>query len=274
MAENCEDFEQRLRQRFAEFACRRNTPVHPVLDTLANLRNRGWTAFMFGGIPRGVFDDGKNYRPRDLDLVFDDEHFPYFESAFEHCLEKRNSYGGLRLRINDMAVDAWPLSATWAFREGLVKNPSFENLPLTTFLNIDGLILEAVTKPGKKRRVYEAGFFGAWRHKILDINLRENPHPGTCLARTLSISKRYGFRISHRLSMYLWDLLATRPLVEFEAAQVHHYGQIEFQSGELVDIRRQLEGHLISSSLFPISLFGSRPAQVEFALGGPQLAVD
>jgi len=221
---------------------------------------------MFGGIPRGVFDDGKKYQPRDLDLVFDDEHFAYFESAFEHCLEGRNSYGGLRLRINDMAVDAWPLSATWAFREGHVKHPSFEKLPSTTFLNIDGVVLEAVSPPGRRRRVYEAGFFAGWRQRTLDINLRENPHPGTCVARTLRISKQYGFRISHRLSMYLWDLLATRPLVEFEAAQAKHYGQVEFRSKELADIRRQLESHLTSCSLFPFAPFSMRLDQIEFRL--------
>jgi len=266
MAEVSESFEETLRQKFADFVSNRNPGVLSVLHTLQTMRMRGWTAFVFGGIPRGVFDDGRRYRPRDLDLVFDDEHFGYFESAFEHCLERRNSYGGLRLRINDMAVDAWPLSATWAFREGLVKNPSFEKLPSTTFLNIDGVIVEAVAPRFKKRRVYEAGFFAGWNERTLDINLRENPHPGICVARTFHISKRYGFKVSHRLSMYLWQVLVTRPLAEVETAQASHYGRVEFGADQLGRIRQRLEKHLNSSSLFPFALFTLPAVQGEFRL--------
>src|SRR6266481_4621924 len=136
MANPGESIECKLRRRFTEFVSRRNAAVRSLADTLDKLRMRGWTAFLFGGIPRGILDDGNRYRPRDLDLVFDDEHFDYFESAFEHCVERKNSYGGLRLNIQGMAVDAWRLSATWAFREGLVQQASFERLPYTTFLNV------------------------------------------------------------------------------------------------------------------------------------------
>ena len=266
MAEVNGSFERMLRQRFAEFVSRRNAAVQPVLAALEKLRMRGWTAFVFGGVPRGVFGDGRRYQLRDLDLVFDDEHFAYFESAFEHCTLRRNSYGGLRLRIHDTAVDAWPLHSTWAFREGHVTEPSFEKLPSTTFLNIDGVIVEAVVPPGRKRRIYEHGFFAGWREKTLDINLRENPHPGICVARTLHISKRYGFKISHRLSIYIWEVLASRPIEETEAAQASHYGSVEFRSSELAEFRSRLEEYLSSGSLFPTTLFPNKPAQTEFRL--------
>ena len=266
MAKVAESFEQTLRQKFAEFVTKRNAGVSSVIDTLQTMRMRGWTAFVFGGIPRGVFDDGRRHQPRDLDLVFDDEHFVYFESAFEHCLQRKNSYGGLRLRINNMVVDAWPLSGTWAFREGLVKHPSFENLPSTTFLNIDGVIVEAVVPPFKKRRVYEAGFFTGWNERTLDINLMENPHPGICVARTLHISKRYGFKVSHRLAMYLLQILTTRSVREIESAQASHYGRVEFDLDHLGRIRQRLEKHLNSSSLFPFALFALPTVQGELHL--------
>jgi hypothetical protein len=267
MAKNdCDCLEQRLRHRFAEFVSYRNTAVLSVLNTLKTMRMRGWTAFVFGGIPRGVFDDGKKYQPRDLDLVFDDEHFSCFESAFERCVQRRNSYGGLRLRIHNMAVDAWPLRATWAFREGCIAEPSFEKLPSTTFLNIDGVVVETVPPPGRKRRIYEAGFFAGWSQRTLDINLRDNPHPAICIARTLHISRRYGFKISHRLSMYVWQMLTARPLAEIEAAQASHYGQVEFGREQLADLRHRLEAHLSSCSLFPVALFAARPDQIEFRL--------
>ncbi len=266
MVEATESLERKLRHKFSQFVSSRNEGVASVLDTLSKMRMRGWTAFVFGGIPRGVFDNGRHYQPRDLDLVFEDEHFDYFESAFEHCLQKRNSYGGLRLQISGTSVDAWPLSATWAFREGYVERPSFETLPKTTFLNIDGIIVEAVVKPGRKRRVYESGFFTGWKKRILEINLRDNPHPAICVVRTLHISKRYGFKISHRLSMYLWQMLTAMPLRELELAQANHYGRVEFDCDSLETFTEQLENHLDSSSLFPFALFPTPAVQGEFHL--------
>jgi len=266
MAEVADHFERPLRQRFTEFIRNRNQRALSIIETLQTMRMRGWTAFLFGGIPRGIFDSGRNYRPRDLDLVFDDEHFSYFESAFEHFLERRNNYGGLRMRIRGLSVDAWPLSATWAFREGCVKEPSFERLPRTTFLNIDGLIVEAISQKGKKRRIYEAGFLKGWNSKTLDINLRENPHPGICVARTLHISRHYGFKISHQLSFYLWEVLSTLPLTKIQSAQVSHYGTVEFDVQELQQIRQRLEKHLSLSPLFPLALFPTSAVQNELPL--------
>lgn len=262
MGENCEDLERELRRRIREFVSRSNPAVQSVVDTLKSLRVRGWTAFIFGGIPRGVFGQGRSYQPRDLDLVFDDEHFVCFESAFQHCILRRNNYGGLRLRMGDAAVDAWPLSATWAFREGLVKEASFERLPSTAFLNIDGIVVEAVPVPGRGRRVFEAGFFDGWNQRTLDINLEENPHPGICVARTLRISKRYGFKLSHRLCTYVWRVLSARTLEEVEGAEKSHYGRVVFGVAGFRDVRERLENHLAGGSR-PAVLFPGAPEQVE-----------
>ena len=263
MAEKSESLERQLRRQITEFVSRSNPAVQSVIDTLGKLRTRGWTAFIFGGIPRGVFGQGRRYQPRDLDLVFDDEHFEYFESAFEHCIQRRNNYGGLRLRMGDAAVDAWPLHGTWAFRQGYVDGPSFERLPATTFLNIDAIVVEAVPAPGKKRRVYECGFFSGWSERTLEINLEMNPHPGICVARTLRISRRYGFRLSNRLAMYVWRMLATSPLEDISAAEAKHYGRVEFSVENLRGIRQRLENHLTHNPPSPATLFPIPPEQCE-----------
>lgn len=196
-------------------------------------------------------------------MVFDDEHFPYFESAFESYILRRNSYGGLRLHVNDLAIDAWPLSATWAFREGHIREPSFEKLPSTTFLNIDGVIVEVTPAKGKRRRIFENGFFSGWKEKTLDINLLANPYPSICVVRTLRISKHFGFLLSHRLVVYMWDMLGRIAIPAFEKAQLKHYGQIEFEAKVLRDLRQHLEKHLASGSTFPFALFPARPEQME-----------
>jgi len=244
-----------LLEKFSMFVSERESRPVALSEVIRVVRERGLTVFAFGGTPRGVLHQGGFYRPRDLDLVFDDEHFEWFKFAFESFIQRRNRYGGLRLRIADMAVDAWPLSATWAFRNGLCSNPSFETLPRTTFLNIDGLVVELSPQKGKSRRVFEAGFFSAWRRKTLDINLRYNPHPSVCVARTLCISRRFGFRVSHNLARYLLEMLTTLPMEELISCQISHYGQVEFSADTLTMLRRHLEKHLDEASSLPFTLF-------------------
>ena len=257
-----ESSEQRLRNRFAAFVTRRGGRLETLIETADIFRARGWTAFAFGGAPRGVYDKGNQYSPRDVDLVFDDSHFSFCESAFESYFLRRNSYGGLRLQIKNLAVDAWPLSATWAFREGYVQNPSFEKLPCTSFLNVDGIIIELIPAKGKRRRVYECGFFSGWESQTLDINLVKNPHPSICVVRTLHISKAFGFRLSPRLAVYMWDMLGRLTVGALEMAQLKHYGHIEFEARALLKHRQLLERHLNTSPLLPIALFP--PEQMEF----------
>lgn len=248
------DLTQILRERFSLFVSRRDDRPAALSEVIQFVRQRGLTVFAFGGIPRGVLQRGPLYTPRDLDLVFDDQHFEFFECAFESFVERKNSYGGLRLRIKDMAVDAWPLRSTWAFRTGLCSNPSFETLPRTTFLNVDALIVELSPPKGRGRRIYEAGFSSAWKQKVLDINLPDNPHPGICIARTLSISRRFGFKLSNALASYVFEMLNDLSFEEVIRSQINHYGYVEFPTDSLSSIKRVLAENL-SASVSPVSLF-------------------
>lgn len=256
--------ERKLRSRFADFISRRGGRMATLMETISTMRSRGWTAFAFGGIPRGVFENGRKYRPRDFDLVFDDEHFSSFESAFEHYIVRHNSYGGLRLNVKGLAIDAWPLSKTWAFREGWRGEPSFQKLPSTTFLNVDGIVVEVTPSKGKQRRVYENGFFQGWKEKTLDINLQANPYPSICVVRTLRMSKEFEFCLSRRLAYYVWEMLNRIAMPVFQRAQLNHYGVVDFDSVALRAIQKKLEKYLEGGSLFPMTPFPVRPEQLEF----------
>jgi hypothetical protein len=254
---------EELKKQFDDFLHRRKDEGKVVDEIASTFRARGWKVFAFGGTPRGVYDSGKNYTPRDLDLVFDDNDFESFESAYERYILRKNTFGGLKLKIENIVIDAWPLSATWAFRNGYVKNPSFKNLPATTFLNIDGIIIEFAPKILKQRQVFELGFFEGWNSKTIDINLKRNPFPAICIARTLVISRHFGFYISTNLAIYLWDMLGRISLSAIEGAQKKHYGHIKFDFRELRAIRLKINGYLKSESIKPLALFDTRPVQAD-----------
>jgi hypothetical protein len=257
------DFTRLLRERFSVFVSQRVDRPSALSEVVRLVRQRGLTVFAFGGIPRGLLHHGGLYQPRDLDLVFEDSHFEFFESAFSEFIQRRNNYGGLKLRIEGMAVDAWPLGATWAFRTGLISDPSFEKLPFTTFLNVDGVVVELAPERFKTRRVLEAGFFSAWRERVLDINLKENPHPSVCVARTLSIAERFGFRLAPGLACYLFEMLTTLPMDELLHGQTRHYGHVEYSADRLGKIRATVDQYISSSCSMPLTLFPVAVDQME-----------
>lgn len=250
-----------LKDRFYRFLHRRSDDGKVVDEIARQFRSRGWTVYAFGGTPRGVHDTGSIYRPRDLDLVFEDDHFEHFASAYEKFIQRKNSFGGIKLKYHNIVIDAWPLSATWAFREGLVPNPSWESLPATTFLNVDGIIIEFAPKVLKRRKVHECGFFEGWNFKTLDINLERNPLPSICVARTLTISKNFGFVISPRLALYLYEMLEKISPFYIEKAQKKHYGQVRFDIHDLRRIKEQIQNYLYADTIKPLVLFPPRLAQ-------------
>lgn len=255
--------DQAFRERFGRFLNRPLEHMRSLRETVQIVRKRGWEVFVFGGVPRGIFDRSRHYFPRDLDLVFKDEDFLSFESAFAQHIERRNRFGGLNLRIGSLVINAWPLSATWAFREGLVQGESFENLPKTTFLNLDGVVVELAPRAGNRRRVYEHGFFTAWHDLTLDITLIENPFPALCAVRTLHLAQRFGFRVSHQLGKYLRDVVGKVPMLELQKAQVSHYGRMEFDFADLLRIFNKIERELSKGGQTPLVLFPVRPRQME-----------
>ena len=96
---------------------------------------------------------------RDFDLVFSDASFEAFKQHFERCIVKKNRFGGIKLRIDAFEIDAWPLSMTWAFRQALVADTSFANLPKTTSLKVDSIVVELVPRRGRPRRTTKTGSF-------------------------------------------------------------------------------------------------------------------
>ncbi|MGC3958566.1 MAG: hypothetical protein QM813_11675 [Verrucomicrobiota bacterium] len=250
-----------LKERFHRFLHRRKDDGKVVDEIARQFRSRGWTVFAFGGTPRGVYDSRKTYTPRDLDLVFEDDHFESFESAYSKNILRKNNFGGIKLQIQHVVIDAWPLSATWAFRNGYVKNPSWNNLPATTFLNLDGIIIEFAPQVLKNRVIYESNFFSGWNSKTLEINLVQNPFPAVCVARTLTISRNFGFLISAGLAFYLYEILNKIAFSSIEGAQRKHYGQVKFEFKELRQIGRKIEKYLSGNITKPLALFPPRLSQ-------------
>lgn len=230
--------EQDLRTKFRKFRYRQRNYLNAIEQEASRQR---WDVFCFGGVPRGgMFSE--HYKPRDLDLVFSDDSFGRFAHTFKKEIVKENRFGGLKLEIAGIEVDAWPISSTWAFKSGHIPDVCFENLPKTTFFNIDGIVAELVSS-GHARRVFEHGYRDAVSRKTLEINLFQNPFPQLCAIRALRLAQNYDLWWSGDLAHYVHTIVTQSKIRDLLKFENDHYGETIFTRNTYTSLTKHLEYH-------------------------------
>ncbi len=224
--------EDRLRVLLARFTDCRASWRKPICEMLEKLHHHDWGTVLFGGTIRDLMIGGLSAEPRDIDLVVRGVEVQQLEHVFGQQLKRLTRFGGVHLEFKGWLFDVWPLHETWAFRTGAFP-ATFEELPKTTFLNIEAIAAELFPRRGKKRQVYSHGFFEAYESRILDINFEENPFPSLCVVRALITAAKLGFGMGIRLAKYV-SVYGTRvTLEELISIQRAHYGIVRCHAQEL-----------------------------------------
>jgi hypothetical protein len=198
---------------------------------IRRIASRNWDAVMFGGTLRDLMLKPSNWLPRDIDIVVDRVSNDELADEFSDLLARRTRFGGLHLKRHAV-FDLWSLPSTWAINAfGLPK--TFEELPKTTFLNIEAVAIELCSQRGRGRTIHSDGFFDSLRSKTLEINLEPNPFPELCIVRSLIMAAKLDFAIGERLARYL---IKQRSLTDPKAlidVQLQHYGIVRLTTREI-----------------------------------------
>ena len=229
-------------------------------STLNYLEAHGCSAYIVGGVLRDLMTHGDSAKPRDIDIVFDGTPPDKVEYLLWNHSRRKNRFGGLHLKVRDCDFDMWSLRDTWAFRNRKVSQVGISQLPQTTFLNIDAIVLK-LEKNGEDR-IYSHGFFEALSNRTLEINLEENPFPETCLVRSLLLASKLQFDVGPRLARYIALHSRKMSLQELERVQKAHYGSVEFDVADFQGCFKRIRRELSKSKDSPISL-----PQRQFKLG-------
>jgi len=259
--------EAKLRGRLTRFladSSKGHAGLRVVVETFSQ---RKWDACIFGGVLRDLISPGRFSGIRDVDLVVADVSCEDLEGAFSGFVERRTRFGGVHLKIAGWPFDVWPLRETWAFRQLSIGGGHFEDLPRTTFLNAEAVAAELITNPGRKRRVFDNGFYESISRQKLEINLEENPYPALCVARSLITAWRLRFSLGKRLARYIESYSQKIPLEELVEVQRSHYGYVVCEKQRLAAglsaIREQLRAgnpdrvDLPSTRLQQLDLWGT-----------------
>lgn len=180
----------------------RRTPSASAREALDFLGSSPWDLYAFGGFPRDLYLEGPSAEPKDLDLVAVQATTTELESWAEPYPYERNRFGGLKVETPAWTIDIWPLESTWAFSERHVEDCEIEDLPRTTFLDIEAVVVELFPAAGD-RKVYSKGFFEAAANKTIDLNLPSNPAPAVAIARALLLATHLDFAFGPSLDRFV-----------------------------------------------------------------------
>ena len=257
--------DRRKRRQLTEKVQRFLRSDNPVAKKLRELAAGDWRTYLFGGTVREILLKMEDSQIRDLDVVINDEGFPRFREAFAPHITGTNRFGGLRLVLDRIPVDAWAVSSTWAFQTGHVPHAFRHRLPETTFLNIDSVVFEIT--PGRVRRRLMAGpFLEAIENNVLDIVLPENPHPSLAAVRTIRMHLRYDMPMSRRLAQYIFEYLEAEGIDGCLTEQLRHYHRVVVDATELQALVESLREFMNSAEEKTMErrqqmpLFEERPA--------------
>jgi hypothetical protein len=142
----------------------------------------------------------------DIDLVSDADDAQILD-AIRVFSPSRNKFGGFRFRSGKWRFDIWPLSQTWAFKEGHVVGKSLDDLLATTFFNVDAAIFHLNSGTAKASIQFAAGI----ERRTLDVNLEENPSPDSMARRAIRMAMEYDLALSARLVEYIVAKMSSRP---------------------------------------------------------------
>jgi hypothetical protein len=241
-----------LRRQLSRFLVDTASWKAPFREMIDIFRRREWRAVFFGGVPRDLVLYGPSKRPRDVDIVVDCSPQELGSVVASYPFQ-RTRFGGFRIAFGKWSFDIWSLRSTWAFASGYM-DPTFDNLPKTTFFNVEAIAAQFNTRPRKRRSLYSFGFSEAISSRVLDINFEPNPFPQLCIIRGLVTASRHRFLLSPRLANYILEQANRIETADIMHAQFAHYGVVHLRAEDIVSFIGRIEFRLNQSPLSAVSL--------------------
>lgn len=226
-------------------------------ELVRSLDRGGCTAFLFGGVLRDLLTMPSGL-PRDIDIVANCASNDGLASILASSPIRRTRFGGLRIQ-GEIPFDVWAMPETWAFKQGLFV-PSMENLPRTTFLNVEAIAAEVDPPPGRKRKIFSSGFFEALSSEMVEVNCEINPFPALCVVRSFITIGQLNFSVGPKLACFLAENTTRFSVDELEDIQLSHYGRVRRSGRALHELAAAISEQLASNSDL-VMLPGSKRSQ-------------
>ena len=249
-ASSVNDLKKRLRAEVGRFVNDdRWEWKKPIGEALTRLKEKQLPAVLFGGVPRTLLLRRRGERPRDIDIVIRGASAESLPEMLGGDLRRVTRFGGASVKKGDAVFDVWPLSKTWALCMDERLSETFEDLPKSTFLNLEAVAIDVWPGPGGQRKIYsyEDRFFEGLLTQTIEINYAENPYPYLCVVRSLILAEKTGFAVGSELARFIVEYGSEAEAADLEQAQRKHYGIVRWSGDMLKEWIAHLQKSLAQS---------------------------
>jgi len=161
-----------------------------------------YSSFYFiGGFIRSVYNE---LPIRDIDIIYNPYNDDILLSKFLSNVHK-NIFNGQRMEIAGITFDLWNILDNWAFKNKHYS-PSFDNMQLGTFYNIDSLVYGY-----KEKILYCSKYNEAIETNTLDIinktesYIRNNPTKELNIVKACIYKSMYNLNFSTVVNEYIYN---------------------------------------------------------------------
>ncbi|GMN08915.1 hypothetical protein MTsPCn9_06290 [Croceitalea sp. MTPC9] len=182
--------------------------------------------YLFSGIIRNYFL--KNKTIRDVDIVIESDHDLMELMNQYDC--RVNSFGGYKVKIDNLVVDVWRMDKTWAIN----KHQTILNLwldtyiPHTAFFNFSAVVFSI----NEEKFIYTKYFLRFLRDKKMDVVYAPNANYHLCVVNSFYYSEKYNLKFSKKL-VELLKKIHSRIDKNYVPVQEKHFGKVLYQNFEI-----------------------------------------
>lgn len=182
--------------------------------------------YVFSGMIRNFFW-GESYF-RDLDIVVGniDSVINTIKAVDSKVDFKINSFGGIKVKIQNLTIDVWGLESTWGIQqESMDLNP--RSLLKTAFFNFSAIVFDY----NKSKFYYDNAFINFLQNRMMDVVYKNNPNIPLCIINSCYYRGIYGFGLSFELCKWIirnYVLLTSNAKTKynFDKVQMLHFSKV------------------------------------------------
>lgn len=136
---------------------------------------------------------------RDVDVVIKRiQKLKINDEDLNKCRISRNAFGGYKIKIENLSIDAWGIENTWGVLEKRL-NPTPNSLIKTAFFNFSSIVYHY----NKHIFIYDDEVCRFLQNRIMDVVYKQNPDKTLCVLNTIYYARKYRFPLGYSLCKWI-----------------------------------------------------------------------
>ena len=154
---------------------------------------------------------------RDVDVVITNiNSLSLNPNDLHNCQIFQNSFGGYKIHIDNLTIDAWGIESTWGLLHKKMKFTP-HSLIKTAFFNFSSIAYDY----NNRRYIFGDDICRFLKTRAIDVVFPENPNKPLCILNTIYFIKKYNFAIAYRLCKWIVDNYSSN--MPFDKVQDRHF---------------------------------------------------